>query len=313
MKKIALSIVFISLSFAALTQTTSGPGSWKRIRQDISFGIGASNFLGDLGGLNQIGTHYSLKDLEFSLTRPDFFLAYRYKIIKQISFRANFFYGRVNGDDKLTKEPYRNARNLNFRSPIIEFSSQLEFAITPDAMGRKTQRYKLKGAKSGFGLNLHTYVFVGIGFFYFNPQGEYKGQWYNLQPMGTEGQGIEPGTKKYSRLAMAIPFGIGFKHRLNYKWSIGLELGLRKTNTDYIDDVSTVYYDKETIRQNYGDMAAHFADPSILDINAPYKSLGSTTAPGQTRGNPKHKDSYIFSWVSISYNFKKGGRTRSKF
>lgn len=311
MKKLSLLIVFVSLSFIALPQR--GPSSWKRIRQDISFGIGASNFLGDLGGLDQVGTHYSIKDIEPSLTRPDFFLAYRYKVIKQISLRANFFYGRVNGDDKLTKEPYRQNRNLNFRSPIVELSTQLEFAITPDAMGRKTQRYKLKGAKGGFGLNVHSYVFIGIGFFYFNPQGQYKGQWYDLQPFGTEGQGIESGTKKYSKFSMAVPMGIGFKHRFNYKWSVGLELGLRKTQTDYIDDVSTVYYDKETIRQNYGDMAAYFSDPSLVDLNAPYKSLNSVTGPGQTRGNPEHKDSYMFTWVSISYNLKKGGRTRSKF
>ena len=39
---------------------------WKRQRLEFSFGVGVSNFLGELGGANQIGTNY-FKDLELSL------------------------------------------------------------------------------------------------------------------------------------------------------------------------------------------------------------------------------------------------------
>ena len=31
---------------------------WKRQRYEFSMGAGVSNFLGELGGANQIGTHY---------------------------------------------------------------------------------------------------------------------------------------------------------------------------------------------------------------------------------------------------------------
>jgi len=41
---------------------------WKRQRYEVSAGVGISNFLGELGGANQIGTHY-FKDLEWSQTR----------------------------------------------------------------------------------------------------------------------------------------------------------------------------------------------------------------------------------------------------
>jgi hypothetical protein len=53
--------------------------AWKYYRQEISFGIGASNFLGELGGANQVGTN-RLRDLEFSLTRPTVKVGYRYMI-----------------------------------------------------------------------------------------------------------------------------------------------------------------------------------------------------------------------------------------
>ena len=52
---------------------------WKAYRYEWSAGIGASNFLGDLGGANQIGTN-GFKDLELSLTRPSFTVGLKYKL-----------------------------------------------------------------------------------------------------------------------------------------------------------------------------------------------------------------------------------------
>ena len=42
---------------------------WKKYRKEIYLGIGGANFLGDLGGLDRIGTDYSPADLEFALTQ----------------------------------------------------------------------------------------------------------------------------------------------------------------------------------------------------------------------------------------------------
>ena len=57
------------LFFFVLTNLISTAQSWKFSRQELQFGIGASNFLGDLGGANAIGTH-GIKDYRFSMTRP---------------------------------------------------------------------------------------------------------------------------------------------------------------------------------------------------------------------------------------------------
>ena len=52
---------------------------WKRERFEFSFGVGASNFLGELGGANQIGTHY-FKDFEWSMTHFAAAAGLRYKL-----------------------------------------------------------------------------------------------------------------------------------------------------------------------------------------------------------------------------------------
>ena len=60
-----------SLLFIAILQECVAQTFWKRNRQEYFFGGGATNFLGDLGGANQIGTH-GIKDFNWPAVRPDF-------------------------------------------------------------------------------------------------------------------------------------------------------------------------------------------------------------------------------------------------
>ena len=54
--------------------------------------------------------------------------------------------------------------------------------------------------------------------------------------MGTEGQGIDGFGEKYKLTQFAIPMGAGVKIAVTERLNIGLEAGVRKTFTDYIDD-----------------------------------------------------------------------------
>ncbi|HEX8514682.1 MAG TPA: DUF6089 family protein [Bacteroidia bacterium] len=283
-----------------------------KARKEYVFGLGAANFLGELGGANQIGTNF-VKDLEFSMTRPSLAIGLRYKFAKRFAVKGGFHYLLVSGSDKLTKEPFRNNRNLSFRSNIFELSAQAEFYITKEQQGH---RYKIKNAKGMKNYDYQFYMFVGVGGFFYNPQAKYAGNWVNLQPLSTEGQGLPGGKKKYSRVSICIPYGLGAKYNLNKDWAIGIEIGIRKTFTDYIDDVSTVYYDNNLLRDAKGDMAADLADPSLL--NYPAELGGNATgasqsAAGEQRGDPKDKDSYMFLNVTASYKIPYKRRTRSKF
>src|ERR1700741_3951022 len=117
-KRLLATICFLT-AITAVSQNFIRPNEWKKYRKEVYGSVGAANFLGDLGGLDKIGTDYSPVDLEFSLTRPAVSLAYRYKIAKNLNWHSSFNYLLVAGDDKLTSEQFRNNRNLNFKSNIF--------------------------------------------------------------------------------------------------------------------------------------------------------------------------------------------------
>ena len=287
-----------------LLPTLSHAQRWKRQRFEFSFGVGVSNFLGELGGANQIGTNY-FKDLEWSQTRFAAAVGLRYKLSNYFALKGNATYGRVSGDDALTTETFRHNRNLNFHSDIMELNVNFEGAFQQEQIGH---RYRLRKVKGLRGYEIYMYGFVGVGIFYFNPKSEIAGQTYELQPLGTEGQGYVPTREKYSRIQMCIPVGIGFKYTLDRSWGVGLELGLRKTFTDYIDDVSTTYFDFAGYGvPNAAELEA-IADPSLGDPNA-----GAATGPGMQRGDPRDKDSYMFAIFSINYKLKKGRSALPRF
>ena len=274
---------------------------WKKERFQIAYGLGAANFLGELGGANDVGSNFA-RDLEFAATRPSTSILLRYRLTQKIALRGSFALGYVSGADSLTKEYFRSHRNLSFRSPILELSGQVEYNIIKE---KDARRYRLRGMRGGGAFTPNLYVFAGFGGFYFNPQAKYNGKWYNLHSYGTEGQKLgplAPTRTPYSRLAVAIPFGLGMRVPVNRTFSIGLEFGIRKTFTDYIDDVSTTYVDNATLEITGGPIAAALADKSE-EINAGYTQ----------RGDPTNKDTYMFLFVSLYYKIRTGRRNLPSF
>ncbi len=295
MKKLAICSAFLLLfSVSGFSQM------WKVDRKQIMLGIGASNFLGDLGGSDKIGTH-GLKDLNISSTRIGFDLAYSYQLTQRFASKTSLILGWIGGDDAHTDNAVRNNRNLNFRSIIVELSGQIEmYLILPSAeFGSSYNVFNNSWHKN---IPIGLYVFGGIGGFYFNPQAKYTdGNWYSLKPLSTEGQGLGGDGKSYSLFQVAIPVGIGLKYRINKNYSIGLEYGLRKTFTDYLDDVSTKYFDKNVLATRKGEMAAYFSNPSLT--TDPGNPKYNWTAAGQQRGNSSYNDSYMFAFISLYYTF----------
>lgn len=281
--------------------------TWKRNRKEVYYGLGATNFLGELGGANQIGTDF-VKDLEIVMTRPAGIIGMRYNIEANMKLRGSLTIGMLSGNDNLTQEQFRNNRNLHFRTPIIELSGMYEYYFNNEQAGH---RYNIKGAKGMRSKNISYFLFAGAGVIYFNPKALYNGGWQSLQPLGTEGQGIKPGTKKYSRISLAIPVGGGLLYGINRKWKIGLELGVRKTFTDYIDDVSTEYYDNSVIRAQNGNMAADLADPNKGAFTYHFDDAGKTRQ-GLQRGDATDKDSYLIALFTVHYKLQRRG-SRAKF
>jgi len=295
--------------FIILLPLVSEAQRWKRMRYEIVAAVGTTNFLGELGGANQIGTNY-YKDLEMAATRYALNVGMRYKLSQSTAVKVGFSYGRLRGDDKWTQEPYRNNRNLMFKSPIIELAAQYEFSWMKETIGSryKVRRVRGRGRK---GSDIYVYGFLGVAGYYFNPKAQYNGDWVALQPLHTEGQGLIPTRKPYSRFQFAIPVGVGLKYSLNKTSSIGVEYGIRKVFTDYIDDVSTVYYDKSELAQNFGDASAQLSDPSLTGGPGPFG--GCQTCAGQQRGDPRDLDHYMFFLITYNYKLKTTRKGLPKF
>ena len=312
--------VFISLIFIgdAYSQGFYNRGVWKKHRIEWSGGLGASNFLGDLGGRDRVGSDF-IWDLEPTKTNFSASVNHLFYLSRKVGLRSNITYAKVSADDKLTKEPSRNNRNLNFQSHLWEASVLLEFQIKKERRGniyslRSSTGRRLGLKSSGIGI----YGVIGIGVVRFNPKSrDENGQIIALKPLHTEGQGITyvhpfwgtvEGPKQYSGFSVVLPIGIGIKAPFNRTTGLKVELTHRFTYTDYIDDVSGVYFENHVIEEYYGTTAAYFADPAIIghDTHGPENGTPGTgdsflakTFAGQVRGDVSDKDGYMILMVSV--------------
>ena len=305
MKRRILFIGLIVCSLSGFSQT------WRYLRHEVSFGVGASNFLGDLGGSKGIGTH-GIKDLRVKPTRPTLAGGYKYMLAPQFSVKGYFVWGYLSGDDALTKNVIRNNRNLSFRSMFGEWSVIAEFYPWAE---RVTPNYKISGIAGTRALTLSPYFFAGFGMTAFNPKTKYNGDWVALQPLGTEGQGLAGRPDKYKRVTMCFPIGTGVKYMVDQQWSLSLEISLRYTLTDYIDDVSTSYYFPDEIQAANGGEAGVLSDRAI-DPSLKWTGVGvypDGRADYRQRGNPKYNDAYMFAIFAVHYRFKAGESFIPKF
>jgi hypothetical protein len=250
--------------------------------------IGGANYLGDLSANSS-----EIYIKETNIAAGAFA---KYNINHLLALRLSLSYATVSGKDSNSSNSAIMNRNLDFRSNIYEVGLIGEFNI----LGYEPTSYS--GAFS-------PYLFGGIAFFQFNPQGTLNEQWIDLQPLGTEGQNLAalPDRTPYKLNEFAIPFGLGVKYALTESINIGLELGLRKLFTDYLDDVSLTYPGREAFLAEEGNEQALLLSDKSLSI------IGNgNTARGDSRAN----DWYFIAGFTVSFNFMDngliGGRSRSR-
>ena len=254
--------------------------------QNSEFGgcVGTMFYLGDLNQTKLF--KLNLKDPSLNQLHMAGGFMYRYNISPRFAFKADFLFGKVSSTDKGTDMA---DRNLSFSSPITEFSAEMELNFF--------ELYNTTG-KNRFS----PYIFAGLTLFSFNPQTRIGDQTYDLHSMGTEGQGLEGGSKPYSLTTVAIPFGFGIKATIGRYFAIGAEWGIRWAFTDYLDDVGGRYYDNDLLRANYGDLVADLADrsPELLDEEG--APLARHVA-GHASGNEPTHDAYSFAGITMRVKF----------
>ena len=287
---------------------------------EVGILAGTSVFLGDLGGGKGIGRAF-LRDTDFKAIRPNLGIFARYNLGAHFSVRADVSYIGLRGDDAWAgkgtgfsaENPnqgdgddawFRFYRNLNFRSRVFEAILVGEVIA---------YNFELGGGYQGYSV-LSPYALVGVGVFNFKPQALYNGEWVDLRPLSTEGQGFVDGRAPYNTTAMCVPIGFGVKWSYNDVWTIGLEVNHRLTFTDYVDDVSTSYVDPQIFYDNFDPAKAAIADAlsqRSREID-PGAINGHVSAIGEQRGDPKDNDSYYTITLRASYFLPPGALSGGK-
>lgn len=248
--------------------------------QDREAGIflGTTQYQGDL----------SQKQITLNETKPAVGILMRYYFNPRVNFKGALNYGWIEGSDAnyANKDYDRYKRNLSFKSHIIELTGQIELNILPYISNSKRYRFA-------------PYVFAGASLYHFNPTTSYQGKTIDLQPLGTEGQTLPGGDGKYHRLQGAIPFGLGLKFSLGNFWNLAIEAGQRKLFTDYLDDVSTTYPDKELLAAQNPTAAAMSDRGGEVNPKFAYNKVG------QKRGDSKDLDLYIFAGFTITKTIRR--------
>ncbi|KAA0990969.1 outer membrane beta-barrel protein [Dyadobacter aurulentus] len=222
----------------------------------ITAGAGVAYYMGDLSdGIN-------MKHLGLG---PSVSIGALYRLTEHISARGELRFYQVSADQQYSKN-FQN--NLSFKT----FNPDINLGIKADL----------------FSFNRHApvnpYLIGGIGFTLLNPKAEIDGGWQSLAPLTTEGV-------KYNRLPLVFTAGIGVSFKTSEKLSLGVELCNNFMNSDYLDDVSTVYPNPDQLP---GDLARRLSDRAP-EIGEPARQ------PGFSRGSAESKDSYLFLQVKASY------------
>lgn len=235
---------------------------------DIGINFGASFYSGDL----------ATSDLRQMVqeNQPAFGVFCRLANSRKFSTRFNLNYLGLMGDDARTAYP---ERMLNFQTKVWEFNVVGESHMIRI---RHTER------SASF-----PYLFGGIGVYHFNPKAEIDGDLVELQPLGTEGQGLPGYAEPYNRMQFNIPFGAGIKF-VNRKFTIGFEAGARYLFTDYLDDVSNTLVNHREVFEGNGSLAARLSNPQLG---------GAEGIDKDYRRGSEYKDWYYMMNITLSYNF----------
>jgi hypothetical protein len=267
---------------------------------EIGGSLGAMNAFTDLGGRKGIGKR-GVKDFNFKNTDlcGGMFFSAVYK--NEIALRIEGTVGQIHAYDSILKNVAattngRYERNLSFRSSISEISALVE--IHPFYLFGNFDEDHYPPAVS-------PYVVFGLGYFHFNPQAMLNGNWVDLQPLSTEGEGFSeyPNVKPYKLTQFNFPLGIGGRYDLSPLVNVRAEIITRILQTDYLDDVSGRYIDPSVFANHFSGLKLQEA----LLLNDRHKPGAETAHPGGIRGDPKNNDSYI------TFNLKIGvtlGRQR---
>lgn len=267
MKKLGLLLVFFIIFLSGKAQL------------EIGGFVGGSYYIGEIN-----------PSIPFRQTNLAYGVLFRYALNARWAVKVNVYEGSLTGDDLVVK--YNENRSLKFKSEITELGGVAEFNFLP----------YFTGSKKNY---VTPYIFGGVGVVFYNPKvGDVK-----LRDKYTEGQeaaeNLDPDNssdRNYSTAAFCIPFGVGVKYSFSKRIAATLEWGMRKSWTDYIDDISYTYY-ADPNSPGYEPGTDAYEDLLYSDPNLDHE-------PNMQRGNSKNKDWYSFAGLTLTYNINLKNRNK---
>lgn len=274
---------------------------------ELSFYLGVSNYLGDLGGNSGLGKRF-FYDNNFKKRNNFYGASLTFTRNEYLGLRLSYMNGNVSASDqdiaftsKTDDAYFRYKRNLDFQTKISEWSLMLEYSpLKHFPVNNRWFKYAAQ-----------PYYLFGIGRYSFNPQGSYYDDiiedyiYVDLQPLSTEGQGMKeyPNRKPYSLKQWNIPFGLGVRYVFSRRTSLSMEFVGRKLFTDYLDDVSTNFIDPNLFSQYLNEEDAAIA----REINNKSDQIDPDNVYGvnEIRGNPKSKDFYYSFNLKFAFRISK--------
>lgn len=253
--------------------------------------IGASYYLGDLAPF----TH----NLSTSQGKLALGASIGWKFDEVFTLNFKYIYAQLAGDDSRANDFTRRRRNLNFQTNLNEFGASLDIYVT--TVIPKLEKY-----------GIDIFIAPAFNIFKFNPKTEYQGEMIELQPLGTEGQGVTQfgNQKKYKLWQPSFALGLGFDFKLWDKLRLGMEIVPRMTFTDYLDDVSGRYIGTELQQDVQGDLVAALANRRGEYIFGVTAGEIDPVESGELRGDGRDNDWYLMTLSYISYRF--GGPVAKK-
>ena len=191
---------------------------------------GLSYYMGDLN-----------PTLPFAMPQLEYGGVVRYNYNNRWTFRADYSYVTVKADDKIIK--WRPERELNFTSKIHDLSFVAEFNFLEYYTGNPKK-------------NVSPYIFGGISVFYYTAYAQVADTLIDLsdhltEPAPTDPKWYDKAFGKTSPIGISIPFGMGVKFALSKHMAATVEWRMQKTFTDYLDDVATVYPEKNASYEDF--------------------------------------------------------------
>jgi hypothetical protein len=305
MKKCAWTIAICSFIFPYISQAQYYYYNDRYYDSKVLFEFGSSvggmNCLTDLGGTSGAGKKF-IKDLNLKNTRPAFSIYALVMYQEVICAKLELSFGNITAYDSILRNVNastsgRFERGLNFKSKIAD----LQFVVEIHPLFFTTGGEKDPP-------HFSPYALAGIGYYIFNPRAKLNENWYELQPMHTEGQGFKeyPERREYKLQQVNFPIGAGIKYELSPKANLRFEFVYRFLTTDYLDDVSTTYIDPSFFAKYLSPTDAAIAK-QLADRQSE-KNPAHITTPGQQRGNPENKDAF-FS-LQLKFGLMIGRRKR---